>query len=67
MEQTVRTKQKNAISSLEAKITSYEDQLEAESKYCPYFILFNFMFYMQYQYVYFVLYILLSCERCLCY
>nr|XP_018669541.1 myosin-10 isoform X2 [Ciona intestinalis] len=32
MEQTVRTKQKNAIAALEAKILSTEEQLEAEAK-----------------------------------
>ncbi|CAK8680338.1 unnamed protein product [Clavelina lepadiformis] len=32
MEQTIRTKQKNAIASLEAKIASAEEQLEGEAK-----------------------------------
>ena len=32
MEQTVRTKQKNAIAGLEAKLNSLEEQLETESR-----------------------------------
>ena len=33
MEQTVRTKQKNAITALEAKIASMEEQIDGESRY----------------------------------
>lgn len=33
MEQMVKTKQKNAIASMESKIANLEDQLEAECKY----------------------------------
>jgi len=32
MEQTIRTKQKNAIAALESKIASAEEQLEAEAR-----------------------------------